>query len=90
MDAKRFLESVIHDRHYRDQIVRAEEIPSREPVFADLDPPLSEAVQEMLRRDGIERLYTHQAAAVEAVAAAVEALAAVDEAAPRRPAGSTT
>ena len=53
MDVTRFLDSITHDRHYRDQIARIEEIPAREATYADLDPPLPEPLADVLRAGGI-------------------------------------
>ena len=66
MDVQRFLDAIAHDRYYDHQIVRAQDIPAREAQFADLSRQLPLTVQDLLRHDGIQRLYTHQAEAVEA------------------------
>lgn len=49
------------------QLVAVLKIPAREPVYADPEEPLSPPLQQALRRLGIERLYRHQAEALNAV-----------------------
>ena len=66
MDVTKFVKSIVNDRHYRGQIVHAEELPAREATFGELAEPLMPAMAEILRQDGVEQLYTHQVAAVEA------------------------
>ncbi|MDR7481546.1 MAG: DUF1998 domain-containing protein [Armatimonadota bacterium] len=51
---------------YGGQIVHVRFLPPRPPRHADLAPPLPPALAARLRQRGIERLYTHQVAAVEA------------------------
>lgn len=64
MDVTHFLNRLKASRDYDGQIVHVEEIPPRAPVFADLDAPLDDRLQEAIRRAGIYRFYSHQAAAV--------------------------
>jgi len=66
LDVERFLSEIRSGRHYGNQIVWVEQLPAREARFADLPRPLSEPVAEALAAEGIQRLYTHQAAAVNA------------------------
>ena len=51
---------------YRGQIVHIEEIPRRPARYADPARPLAPPLQAALAARGIERLYTHQAAALDA------------------------
>jgi DEAD/DEAH box helicase domain-containing protein len=51
---------------YRGQIAHVEEIPARPARFAETQDPLHPLLHLRLRQLGIERLYTHQAAAVDA------------------------
>lgn len=69
MDASRFISSLRHDKDYAGQIVHVEELPRREAVFKDLSRPLDERVARVLRERGVQRLYSHQADAIEAVRA---------------------
>ncbi len=54
---------------YRDRVVHIEHLPPRPPRYADPARPLPSSLREALRRKGIERLYLHQAQAVDAVRA---------------------
>ena len=67
MDAAAFLESVKTSPGYRGQVVEARLIPRRTAVYANVDPPISGATGAALGRLGIERLYSHQAEAIQAV-----------------------
>jgi len=66
MDLGRFIEQIRQDPDYRGQIAWLREIPGREARHADLSVELHETVREILDGLGIERLYVHQARAVEA------------------------
>ncbi len=68
MDAREFLRDLTADRRYRDQLVHVREIPARAAQYAEPRKPIDEAIRSMLRRQNIHRLYTHQAAAIDAVA----------------------
>lgn len=46
------------------QVVFHREIPVRQAKFGDLEAPLAECVQSIIRASGISRLYSHQAEAV--------------------------
>jgi len=69
MDAEKILSSLKTGRQYHGQVVHVEEIPARAADYAPESFPISEAVAEMLRSRGIERLYSHQVEAIEAVRA---------------------
>ncbi|MCX8053262.1 MAG: DEAD/DEAH box helicase, partial [Armatimonadetes bacterium] len=62
-----FLESIRRSRGYRGQIVHVERIPARKAQYAEIAPPLPREIEETLKRQGITRLYSHQAEAIEAV-----------------------
>ncbi|MBI3978933.1 MAG: DEAD/DEAH box helicase [Chloroflexi bacterium] len=64
-----FLDEVRASGDYRGQIVHVERIPARQPIYADLDRPLPQPLQDALAARGIVRLYAHQTRAVEAVRA---------------------
>lgn len=49
-----------------DAIRRVERVPARPPRYAEVTPPLPPPLAEALRHMGIERLYTHQAAYLDA------------------------
>lgn len=67
MDAFGFLESVRRSAGYRRQIAHVERIPARAPVYADVSPAISGRLAQALKAQGLNRLYCHQAEAVEAV-----------------------
>ena len=61
------IEELVSDDGYANQIVDNGHrvIEERHPLFGDLTTPLSDAVHEALRQTkGIDRLYSHQAAAI--------------------------
>jgi len=64
MDASDFLDYLTAQPDYHEQAVHVEPIPPREATYGELDEPLEPALQECLKKRGIERLYTHQATAV--------------------------
>ncbi len=65
MDLGRLIEQIRGDRDYRGQIQWLREIPAREARYADLDVELHPTVAQILEGLGIERLYAHQARAIE-------------------------
>jgi len=48
------------------QLVHAAYLPGSEASFADLDPPLPEALMGAIQRHGVSRLWSHQAAGIAA------------------------
>ncbi len=69
MDMRTFLQHLESDPDYRGQIRSIRMLPEREPVWAELSPPVATPVAQALERMGIQRLYSHQAAALAAVRA---------------------
>lgn len=65
MDAERFLYKVKRSRWYRDQIVHMEHREAKPARYADPEKPLAEPVREALASWGIQRLFSHQARAVD-------------------------
>jgi len=59
-----FLDTLRHARGYAGQIVHAQTLPARPPRYARLHERLSPPVQRALEASGSERLYTHQAEAI--------------------------
>ncbi len=72
MDVRALLKDIAAGGEYRHQIVHVRDIPAREPRYAEPDSPLPEVLGSILRRNGIGRLYTHQAAALDADAAGLD------------------
>lgn len=66
-DIAAFLADLEQDSAYDGQIVHRRSLPSRAARYALLEPPLPEVLRRRLAAIGITRLYTHQAAAVDAV-----------------------
>jgi len=68
MDARGFLEELSRGQRYAGQLVHVREIAPREAKYAEPGAPLPDLLASVLRRQGIYRLFTHQAAALDAVA----------------------
>jgi len=64
LDASKFINSVMSEYDYRDQVVHVETIPPREARYAQLSPPVAPPISSSLKEMGISELYTHQAEAV--------------------------
>ncbi len=69
MNVQQFLLKLQSSRHYGGQIVHLEHLPERSARFAPLDPPPGSRVRNILEREGVENLYTHQVRAIETVRA---------------------
>jgi len=67
MDPLEFLNSLKGSRRYRGRIVHVQHIPARQPAYAEIDPPIEGHLRDVLQRQGIRRLYTHQAEAISCV-----------------------
>ena len=67
MDATTFLERLKRHHFFTDQIIHTEGLPERPPTYQDVSGGLHKSVEEALNRLGIERLYSHQATAVERI-----------------------
>lgn len=66
MKVDQFLTHLRSSNFYGGQIAHAEKLPERGARFRTLEPPPHERVRKILEREKIQRLYTHQAAAIEA------------------------
>ncbi len=69
MNVAAFLDQLRRQSFYQGQILHLEQIPRRSASYGALDAPLPAELQASLRGQGIERLFTHQAAAVNAARA---------------------
>ncbi len=67
MDVEGFLNEIRSSPGYRDQMVYVREVPAREAGFADARDRLPGPAEAVLRSRGIERLYSHQAQAIDRV-----------------------
>jgi len=69
MDIATFLKQIRKLPGYSDQVVHMERLPARRARYGQMDRPLPQALQSSLRDISAERLYTHQAQAINAVRA---------------------
>ena len=69
MTSEEFLAAIRLRPEYKGQIIHVERIPARPARYASLESPLNPDVEQCLRGQGIERLYTHQADAISAARA---------------------
>jgi len=67
MDGEVFLNRMSDQRFFRGQMSHVEAIAPREAVFAEVPGGVHPAVRATLAEGGIDRLYAHQAAAIENV-----------------------
>jgi len=75
MDFEAFLNELRSSNGYAAQIVYVREVGARQARFADTAKPLTPPVARMLRARGIERLYSHQAEAIDRIRAGQDILA---------------
>ena len=66
MNVTRFLDHVESDRRYRNQITHVQVIPAKPARYADTQAPLHPLLRQALAGMKIERLYSHQAEAIDA------------------------
>jgi DEAD/DEAH box helicase domain-containing protein len=62
---RRFIDGPDGHRRRQNELVHMERIPARPAVYGDLAEPLPQALHAVLHAQGIERLYVHQAEAVD-------------------------
>ncbi|HUV35977.1 MAG TPA: DEAD/DEAH box helicase [Patescibacteria group bacterium] len=67
MDVTKFLKRIEAADFYRDQVVHKHAIPARKARFAPIKTPLPGPLRDVLGRTGIEKLYSHQVDAIEAL-----------------------
>jgi DEAD/DEAH box helicase domain-containing protein len=65
MDATTFLERLRNTDFFQNQVVEVKEIPAREPVHQNVSGGLAEPIAVALGRQGINKLYSHQATAID-------------------------
>ena len=66
MDTTAFVKQIAHLPGYKGQAVHVERLPAQKARYGRLDQPLPPALEAALRRAGADRLYSHQALAVNA------------------------
>ncbi len=69
MEVEPFLERIRQDPRYAGQLEHIEVLPARAGRFAEPDQPLGDELRRLLGARGIERLYSHQAQALDAARA---------------------
>jgi len=69
MDAETFLRRLRNQRFFSNQVVHVEVLPERAAEHKEVSDGLHPAVHAVLERDGISRLYSHQADAIDVVRA---------------------
>ena len=67
MDAQTFLGRIAHRDFFQSQMLHVEALDERQANYAELAHGLAPAVRAALEAGGIQRLYTHQAEAIELV-----------------------
>lgn len=65
MEISALLDALRRDSRYAGQLMHVEVIPDREGQYAEPTPPLPDTLKQLLTARGIDRLYTHQAMALE-------------------------
>ena len=68
-DPNAFLNTLRRKRGYAGQLAHVQTLPARRPRYGHLNAPLSPPVERALAAAGAERLYTHQAEAINAALA---------------------
>ena len=66
MDATSFLKQIEKLPSYRDQVVHVEHLKARPARYGRLEQPLPPVLQAALQRGGADKLYSHQAQAINA------------------------
>src|SRR5690349_16692719 len=69
MSIQTVLDSLRHDGKFLENVVAWERFPAQPARETDFPARLDSALSNMLRRSGIDQLYTHQAQAVDAALA---------------------
>lgn len=75
MTPSEFLTALKSEKTYRNQILHVEHLAPRPPRYAALARPLPAPLSKALRTNGIERLYTHQARAIDAARSGADVVA---------------
>ena len=67
MTVSAFIEHLKAQPFYKGQITHVHHLPARRAWYGELEKPLPEQLQAALNESGVERLYVHQAQAINAV-----------------------
>jgi len=66
MDTSAFVKQINKAPGYKGQVVHIEHLTARKARYGQLEAPLPASLQAALNRVGAERLYSHQAQAINA------------------------
>lgn len=67
MDASRFIEQISKQRFFDGQVSHVQLLPERAPVYGNLTGGIAPSLAAVLAERGIDRLYCHQTASIQAV-----------------------
>jgi DEAD/DEAH box helicase domain-containing protein len=67
MKVNEFIKEIINKMGYEEQITHVESISPREPQYGELNSPLNPRIGAVLKTQGIEKLYSHQVSAIDAI-----------------------
>lgn len=67
MESRAFLEKLSNQPFFRDQVVHVETLPERSPVYQEVNGGIQEPIAVALGRKGIQKLYSHQATAIDRI-----------------------
>jgi DEAD/DEAH box helicase domain-containing protein len=74
VDVTKFIKTIEGAGFYKSQIVHKHTIPTRRAKYKELSKPLPKKLASVLKRTGIEKLYTHQVYAIEALREGADAV----------------
>lgn len=67
MKIETFIQELLNSKDYRGQVVAHKRLPARQACYGEPERPLPEILRSALIQMGIERLYSHQATALDAI-----------------------
>ena len=65
MTVEKFLEEISHKIAYEGQIVHIQDIQPRSAIYGELKHPLNSKIDSALKKQGIQKLYSHQVTAID-------------------------
>ena len=78
MNPSNFLNHLKHQSFFQDQLVHIEWLNARRASYTTLERPLLRSLVEAIKANGTERLYEHQAKAIDAVRAGQDVVVATE------------
>jgi len=67
MNVQQWLQQIVQRRFYENQIVHVERLPPRYARYGQLNQRLPRALEQALKQAGVDRFYSHQAEAINAI-----------------------